>query len=86
MFNTPQYDEDEQFSIPSPMLDDVSQADDALETGWTRRRVVIAFVAVIVIIALLGLYLLPIIRAWEIEAMLRDLARQFPIFEERMRT
>lgn len=82
MFNVPQYDEDENFSIPSPTVSEPNQGDDEIETGWTRRRVLIASVAVIVIIALLAMYLAPIIQAIRIQ----DMFVPIPIFEPQLLT
>lgn len=83
MFNTPQYDEDENFYIPSPPPSAEQLPDeDHPESGWTRRRMMIAFVAVIVIVALLGMYLSPIIQASRIQ----DLFVPAPIVEPQMRT
>lgn len=86
MFNTPQYDEDENFYIPSSPSQGNPPDEDALETGWTRRRVLVALVAMVVILALLGTYLLPIIQGMEIAEWLRGISQQIPIFEPQMRT
>jgi hypothetical protein len=87
MFNTPQYDEDENFYIPSSPPSAVYTVDeDVLETGWTRRRILVALVAVILIVALIGTYLLPIIQAVEISEWLQGISRQIPILEPQMRT
>jgi hypothetical protein len=82
MFNAPQYDEDERFSIPSPIITEADAPDDEIPMGWTRRRVIVALVAVIVIIALLAMYLSPIIQAWRIQDMLIPFS---PIFEPQMK-
>lgn len=67
MFNTPQYDQDENFYIviPAPTVPpDEMDDDDENEDGWTLYRVFLLLIAIIAITAMVLMYFgLPVIEA-----------------------
>lgn len=69
MFNTPQYDQDEDFYIviPAPTAAPPDDEEEEREDGWTLYRAFLLLVAIIAIVAMVLMYFgLPIMEAFGI--------------------